>query len=115
LPFTKHDKTIKTTIDKPTGVGAHQSWTGDSGNGKLTFTSSDEKKGVEFDMVFDEKYKSQGSLTYTPSGDETRVTWRMKGQNDDFLGKWMALAMPFMVRAYFDEGLQDLKKKVEGK
>lgn len=115
LPFTKHDPTIKVTIEKPTGVGASQHWTGDSGKGKLTFTASDEDKGVEFTMVFDDKYSSNGSLSYTKSGDETKVKWRMTGQNTDFVGKWMAAAMPTMVGPMFDEGLADLKAKVEAK
>lgn len=115
LPFTKHDKSVKTTIDKPTGVGAHQHWTSDNGNGKLTFTTSDEEKGVEFTMLFDEKYPSKGSLTYHRSGDETEVTWRMTGQNEDFMGKWFALAMGPMMGPMFEEGLTDLKTKVEAK
>lgn len=115
LPFTKHDDTIKTTIVKPTGVGANQHWTGKSGAGKLTFTVCDEQKGIEFDMLFDEKYASKGSMTYAKAGNDTKVTWRMTGQNDDFLGKWMAVAMPYMMPSMFDEGLADLKKKVEGK
>ena len=115
LPFTKHDKSVKTTIDQPTGVGAHQHWTSDNGSGKLTFTASDEDKGVEYDMLFDEKWASKGSFTYTPTGDETRVTWRMTGQNQDFMGKWMALLMNPMMGPMFEEGLTDLKAKVEGK
>jgi hypothetical protein len=116
LPFTKHDKSVQTTIEEqPTGVGARQHWTGKSGNGELTFTASDEAKGIEFDMLFDKKYASKGALSYAPAGDETRVTWRMYGQNTDFMGKWMAFLMPYMVGSYFDEGLGDLKAKVEGK
>ena len=115
LPFTKHDTSVTTTIDKPTGVGAHQHWTGKDGAGQLTFTASDEEKGVEYTMLFDEKWASKGSMTYTKAGDETRVTWRMTGQNDDFMGKWMALAMSFMVGPMFEEGLTDLKAKVEAK
>ena len=101
--------------DQPTGVGAHQHWAGKDGTGKLTFTASDEEKGVEWTMLFDEKYASQGTMTYAKAGDETRVTWHMTGQNDDFLGKWMALLMSPMVGPMFDEGLADLKAKVEAK
>ena len=115
LPFSKHDKTVKTTIDKPTGVGAHQTWTSNNGNGELTFTQSDEDKGVAWDMLFDKKYPSKGAMTFTRSGEDTVVVWRMTGQNDDFMGKWMALAMPKMVGPMFDEGLTDLKNKVEAK
>jgi hypothetical protein len=115
LPFTKHDPSVNVTIEQPTGVGARQHWTGKSGNGELTFTASDEEKGVEFDMLFDKKYASKGSLSYAKAGDDTRVTWRMTGQNDDFVGRWMAVLMPYMVGPYFEEGLGDLKKKVEAK
>jgi hypothetical protein len=115
LPFTKHDKSVKTTIETPTGVGAHQHWTSDNGTGELTFTAADEGKGIEFTMLFDGKWASKGSLTYAPAGDGTRVTWRMTGQNADFMGKWMALAMGPMMGPMFDEGLADLKAKVEAK
>jgi uncharacterized protein YndB with AHSA1/START domain len=112
LPFTKEDKTIKVTVDTPTGVGAHEEWTGNS-NGELTFTTSDENKGIEFTMIMEKKYKSKGAITYAKSGDGTRVTWRMDGQNDDFTGKWLAAATPIIVGPMFDKGLADLKAKVE--
>ena len=115
LPFTKQDPSIKTTIETPTGVDASQHWTGKSGNGELKFTASDEETGIKFEMVFDEKYKSKGAITYARSGDETHVTWHMNGQNDDFTGKWFAAAMPYMVGPMFEEGLADLKKNVEKK
>jgi hypothetical protein len=115
LPFTKHDTSVKVTIDKPTGAGASQNWTGKSGDGKLMFLASDEETGVEYTMVIDEKYTSRGAFLYAKSGDETRVTWRMTGQNEDIMGKWMALAMPTMVGPMFEEGLADLKSKVEAK
>jgi hypothetical protein len=117
LPFTKpiHDATVKTTIVQPTGVGANQHWTSKNGNGELTFTASDEAKGIEFDMLFDKTFASKGSLTYKKAGDDTIVTWRMHGQNDGILGHWMAFAMTQMMGPMFDEGLADLKKKVEWK
>ena len=115
LPFTKGDKSVNVTIEKPTGVGANEHWTSDNGNGELTFTASDEQKGIEFDMLFDKKWPSHASISYAKAGDGTKVTWRMTGTMDDFLGKWMAAAMPSMVGPKFDEGLADLKAKVEGK
>lgn len=113
LPFTKHDKSVNTTIETPTGEGASQHWTSNNGNGKLKFTSSNEETGIKFDMVFDEKYKSKGAINYARSGDETHVTWSMSGQNDDFMGRWIAAAFPYMMGPMFEEGLADLKKKVE--
>lgn len=113
LPFTKHDKSVKTTIEQPTGVGANQHWTSDNGNGELKFTASDEAKGVDYDMTFDKKWLSHGSLTYSKSADQTQVTWRMYGNYDDFMGKWMAFVLPYMVGPMFEEGLKDLKSEVE--
>ena len=115
LPFVKQDPSVKTTIEKPTGPDAHQHWTGNHGTGKLNFTASDEQKGIEYTMLFDEKYPAQGWITYTKVGDETRVTWRMTGQNGDFMGKWLAVAMPRMVGPAFETGLIDLKNTVEAK
>lgn len=115
LPFIKGDPSVKTTIEKPTGQDAHQHWTSNHGNGKLNFTASDEQKGIEYTMLFDEKYPAQGWITYTKVGDDTRVTWRMAGQNGDFVGKWIAVAMPPMVGSVFEKGLVDLKEKVEAK
>lgn len=115
LPFTKHDKSAKTTIEQPTGVGAAQSWTSDSGPGKLKFTASDENKGIEYDMLFNNKWAAKGSMSYEKSGDDTKVTWRMSGTNDDLMGRWFAVVMGPMMTPMFDEGLADLKKKVEPK
>jgi hypothetical protein len=115
LPFTKHDKTYKTEIEQATGVGAHQHWSNGRSSGELTFTKSDPEKGIEYDMLFDGKIPSKGSLLYTPAGDATKVTWRMWGQNDGLMGHWMGWLMPKIMPALFDEGLADLKAKVETK
>ena len=66
-------------------------------------------------MLFDKKWASKATIGYAKAGDGTKVTWRMTGKNDDFLGKWMALAMPSMVGPQFEQGLADLKAKVEAK
>lgn len=115
LPFVKQDPSVKTTIEKATGVGANQHWTSDHGNGELTFTESDEEKGTRWDMLFDKKYASKGSMTYTRDGENTKVAWRMTGHNEDFVGKWFAFLMPYMVGPAFEQGLKDLKTEVEKK
>lgn len=115
LPFTKQDPSVKTTIDKPTGVGAHQHWTSDNGSGELTFTASDQQKGIEFDMLFDKKYPAKGTFSYEKVGGGTKVGWHMAGKNEDFVGRWMALAMEPMMGPMFEQGLADMKSKVEVK
>lgn len=113
-PWTREDPTISTTIVKDTGVGAHQHWTGKDGNGKVTFTSCDPEKGVEYDMAFDDKYFSKGAITYSDAGGGmVQVTWAMHGRNEDFIGKWFAVAMPGMIGPYFERGLNDLKTALE--
>lgn len=116
LPFSKHDPSIKTTIIKPTGVGAHQTWKGDHDTGELTFTSVDEEKGVKFDMLMMEQYKSTGEFIYEDAGnDSTKVTWKMTGQSDGIMGHYMAAFMDKLVGTYFEEGLADIKKVSEAK
>src|SRR5262249_48591508 len=69
LPFIKQDPSVKTTIEQPTGVGANQHWTSNHGNGKLNFTATDPEKGIEYDMLFDEKWPAKGSILYAKDGD----------------------------------------------
>src|SRR5262245_46587188 len=56
-PWQDEDPTIKVTYGpKTSGVGASQTWTGKSGDGRLAFTKCDDQ-GVAFDMVFIENGK----------------------------------------------------------
>ena len=115
LPFTKQDPSVKTTIEQPTGVGARQHWTSDNGNGKLTFTASDEQKGIEFDDALRREVPEQGLLHLRQGRRrhprhlaDDRPERRLHGQVD---GRRHA----HMVGPMFEEGLVDLKKKVEAK
>ncbi len=115
-PWVKADPTIVTTFgDKTTGVGAHQSWTGDSGNGALTFTRSDPTKGVAYEMTMEEgKHESQATMEYTRSGDATDVAWVMVGQlgNNPF-NRYFGLMMDPMIGPMFEDGLNRLKLLAE--
>ncbi len=118
-PWTEIDPTIKTTYgEKTTGVGAHQSWKGDSGTGELTFTSADPDTGVLFDLSFEEgKYKSTGGLTYaTAKEGGVEVSWTMQGDAGmNLINRYMGLLMDRMVGKDFERGLEKLKTKAEGK
>jgi len=118
-PWKDHDDSIVVTLgNKTTGVGAMQTWTSKDGKGELTFTKSDRKTGIEYDMAFfagEERMPSTGAITYEEVGKKTRVTWSMKGEmNVPIIGGWYAMSMETMVGPYFDEGLEKLRKKVEG-
>ena len=115
-PWTENDPTIVVTRgSQATGVGAHQSWTGDSGDGELTFTQSDPLVGVTYDMTFDQKYKSVGSISHEDAGEgQTKVTWFMEGDTGTpVIGGYFAKLMPGLIQPMFDRGLEKLKGVAE--
>ena len=117
-PRKKGDPTLEVTLgDKTTGVGASQSWNGESGDGTLTFTKADPDSGVAYDMAMNEgKYKSTGAVSWEKDGSGTRVTWSMKGDMAmPVLGGYFALMMDSMVGDMFEDGLSTLKAKAEGR
>jgi len=115
-PWAKADPTIVVTFgDKTTGVGAHQSWTGDSGGGELTFTRSDTTSGIAYDMSMDEgKHSSRGTMEYHPADGATEVVWGMTGDlGRNPFNRYFGLMMDPMVGPMFEEGLVRLKMVAE--
>lgn len=114
-PWTEQDPTIKVRrSEQTTGVGAHQSWTGESGGGELTFTESSEDTGVRYDLVFDDAYKSTGAIQHEAVGNGTRVTWTMAGDGGlNPIDRWFGLMMDSMVGPMFERGLEKLKDAAE--
>ncbi len=116
-PWIEKDPTIQTTLgEKSSGVGAHQSWKGDTGTGELTFTGCDAEKGVLYDLSFDEgKYKSTGGLSYATAKDGgVEVAWTMEGDaGKNIIGRYMGLVMDQLVGNDFQRGLEKLKAKAE--
>jgi len=115
-PWKEIDPTIEVSFgDRTTGVGAHQSWTGESGSGELTFTVCSLDQGVSYDMSFDEgKYLSVGSLRYEAVDGGTQVVWIMDGDSGKNLAaRWFGAFMDQMVGKDFEKGLSNLKQVVE--
>jgi len=103
-----------------TGVGASQSWTGDSSNGELTFTTCSVEQGIAYDMAFlmdGERVPAQGAIRYAPVEGGTQVTWSIQGDAAEstppIVAGYMTLAMPMMMRGMFEDGLGKLKQVVE--
>lgn len=118
-PWKESDPTLVIMLGaKSTGVGASQSWVGDSGTGALTITESSPSDGIKYDLLFDGgTYKCAGSMTYEslPGGD-TRVTWAISGNmGRSVTGGYFAILMNSMVGNMFDKGLSNLKRKVEAR
>jgi len=112
------DPSIEITFGKKTtGVGARQTWTGKEGEGELVFTSSDSKRGVEYDMSFQQgKFKSTGSILYEEMGKSTRVTWTMSGDWPvPVVGGYMVLLFTPMIGDSFEKSLSNLKSRIETK
>lgn len=116
-PWKEQDPTIEITASDPSsGVGAKQSWTGESGKGSLVITSTDPDKGVEYDMEFnDHQFDSKGAVRYEETKDgKTKVTWVMYGDNgNNVIARIMTGFMDEDMNKMFDSGLAKLKKKVE--
>ena len=117
-PWQEYDPTVETTLgDVSAGVGASQSWTSASGEGRLRFTQCDAATGVAYDMAFiDDGHETpaQGSLTYRSAGAGTEVVWHMEGQIEmPVIGPYFALLMGSFVGPEFEKGLSKLKAATE--
>ena len=116
-PWTEEDPTIVITKgEKTEGIGATQSWVGDSGDGAITFTKDSPDEGIEYDLVFDDGTNvCQSAMIYDALEDgETRVTWTMSGDmSTPVLGGYFVLMIDSMVGKMFDKGLSNLKRAVE--
>ncbi|MDJ0654502.1 MAG: SRPBCC family protein [Xanthomonadales bacterium] len=120
-PWHEEDPTIVTTFGPTTtGAGASQTWTGDSGDGELTFTRSDPKSGISYDMAFlsdGERFPATVTIDYADKGGATEITWVMegswKGIVPPVMDGWMKLMTPWMIGGSFDRGLANLKAVVE--
>jgi len=118
MTWKDEDPSIEITFGKKTtGVGARQTWTGKEGVGEIVFTSSDSKRGVEYDMSFEQgRYTSLGSILYEEMGKSTRVTWTMKGDWPmPVVGGYMVLIFTPMIGKSFEESLGNLKSRIETK
>ena|SRR5213594_3318725 len=108
---------MQVKFDGPeSGVGAGYSWDGKStGQGSIKFTRAEPDKGIWYDLDFEHgKYKSQGAITLEPSGNTVNVTWSNEGDlGSNPLNRYFGLMMDKMIGPDFEEGLNNLKRKVE--
>ena len=116
-PWQIIDPSVKTTIGNiSSGVGAHQSWSGQGGGGKLTFTQSS-TDGITYDLIFEgDTSVFVSSIQYHQQGQYTVVKWDMKGKMKPIIiGNYFAQFMDSLVGDSFSMGLDNLKKIVEEK
>jgi len=116
MVWKEQDPTIEITFGKrTTGVGARQTWTGKDGEGEIVFTSSDSKRGVEYDMSMNQsQYTAKGSILYEELGKSTRVTWTMSGDWPlPVVGGYMVLLFKPMMGDSFEQSFSKLKSLIE--
>lgn len=118
-PFVKMDPAMKKTYDGPqSGIGASSSWAGNSqvGEGRMTITDSQPNELIKFKLDFIKPFEgtSTAEFSFKPEGNQTVVTWTMKGTNN-FIGKAFSLFMDCdkMLGPQFERGLTDLKSIAE--
>ena len=115
-PWSTMDPTMKTSIGKISkGVGASQSWVGESGSGALTITQSSIEEGVVYNLTFEgDSAVYTSGMTYQWDGASTTVTWYMRGAMEPIIiGNYFAQLMDKLVGPTYEDGLKQLKSLVE--
>ena len=115
-PWIDLDPSIKTTIGEVSqGVGASQTWVGESGAGALTLTESSATTGIIYNLTFEgDSTVYIAGMRYEPTGEQTKVTWYMTGEMQPIIiGNYFAQLMDSFVGQSFSDGLTKLKKAVE--
>jgi hypothetical protein len=115
-PWRDEDPSMETTIHgASTGVGAKQTWTGDSGSGELKFQRSDPQTGIAYGMYFNEgEFASIGKMVYEPVDGGTKVTWNWTGKlGRNPFNRYFGAMMDSMIGPMFQRGLDKLKTQVE--
>ena len=100
------------------GPGATYSWEGkSSGQGTLRITRSEPNKIVGFDLDFEHgKYLSTGAITIEPAGDSVKVIWSNEGNLGwNPISRFFGLFMDKVMGPDFEEGLRNLRQKVEAR
>lgn len=108
---------MKVSFEGPeSGAGAIYNWDGKtSGQGTLKLTQSSPTNGVFFDLSFDHgKYLSKGSIVMELSDDGVEVIWTNEGDlGRNPVNRYFGLFMDRMMGPDFQQGLDNLKRKLE--
>ncbi|WP_167480680.1 SRPBCC family protein [Mesorhizobium waimense] len=118
-PYEKLDPEMKRTLSgAEIGKGAAYAWQGNSkaGVGRMEITNSVPSSLVALKLDFEKPFRANNTVdfTLTPSGENTTVTWAMRGGRP-FIAKLMGLFMNFdsLIGRDFEAGLLNLKRAVE--
>ena len=119
-PWYGLDPKASHTYEGPSeGVGAIYAWSGNDkvGAGSMTLTQCHPYETIDMELKFIRPMEGVADVRFIfePTGDKTRVTWEMSGQNG-FVGKLFCLfvSMDKMIGGDFERGLASLGSMVNG-
>ncbi|MCA9562982.1 MAG: SRPBCC family protein [Myxococcales bacterium] len=100
------------------GKGARYAWKGNKkvGEGNMTIAESVSPSKVGIDLAFLKPFKSESKsiIEIAAKGDQSMVTWTMKGQKNWFMKLFgFIFSMEKMVGGDFERGLAKLKTVAE--
>lgn len=112
------DSTMKVSYSgNESGAGAEMSWTSEnSGNGKQVITDAVPHSEIKTSLDFGDMGTAYSDWMFEKEGRGTKVTWGFKSETGGpFIRGLMALFidMEEMIAKDYDEGLQNLKNKIE--
>jgi hypothetical protein len=113
-PWAKIDPAAKNSFEGPSsGKGAIFKWSGNKqvGEGTMTLVDSHPNDSIRIQLDFERPFKdtSVAEFTFTPTGNQTRVTWSMVGKRN-FVTKavCMFMNMDKIVGGEFEKGLTQI-------
>lgn len=97
------------------GVGAKWLWLGPKmGRGRLVIVAADPQRGIELEQAIEsDQVNAHASLTFTPEGDATRITWVDEGTLPPLAGGFFRNTMQEQLGAHLEASLTKLKTIVE--
>jgi hypothetical protein len=118
-PYEKKDLTMKRTLSgAERGVGAKYAWDGNQeiGAGSMEIMESSPPGRIAIQLSFTRPMKGENDVVFTlePAGNETKVTWTMRGKST-FMTKIIGLVINLdkMIGNDFEAGLRSLKGLAE--
>jgi hypothetical protein len=117
-PWEDVDPDLQRTYSGPDrGVGARYAWSGNrkAGRGSMEIVGSTPER-IDVALVFEKPWKAENPVAFDfqPTGDGTRVTWTMSGENSGLSAVFAKVVnMDKLLGRDFDKGLSRLKGVAE--
>lgn len=116
-PWTKLEPNHSYNVVGDSGqVGQKYSWKGEIiGSGNMTFLELNQNELIKSDINFLSPNQATGIVNwnFVESENSTKVSWSITGDADYPIGRYMGLMMDSFLGPSFEEGMKNLKEKVE--